>query len=81
VSQVPAGTVGSEEDLDDVVRREAVEETGLENVILDRFLGEQIGCRTLCNQTATKTPVHLSLNSPYCRRKYTPMRCRYEREG
>nr|MDQ2741228.1 NUDIX domain-containing protein [Chloroflexota bacterium] len=39
--QVPAGTVGLDEDPDDAALREAVEETGLENLTLDQFLGEQ----------------------------------------
>ncbi|HZU12500.1 MAG TPA: NUDIX domain-containing protein [Chloroflexota bacterium] len=39
--QVPAGTVEPGEDPADAVRREALEETGLPDLALVRFLGEQ----------------------------------------
>jgi 8-oxo-dGTP pyrophosphatase MutT (NUDIX family) len=38
--QVPAGTVAGGEEPDDAVLREAREETGLETLTLERFLGE-----------------------------------------
>lgn len=39
--QIPAGTVGPDEDPDRAVLREAAEETGLQSLVLERFLGEQ----------------------------------------
>ena len=40
--QVPAGTAGDDERLEDAVMREAFEETGLSGLVLVRFLGEQL---------------------------------------
>jgi len=40
--QVPAGTVKSSEDLATAVLREAQEETGLTDLVIESFLGEQI---------------------------------------
>jgi 8-oxo-dGTP diphosphatase len=40
--QVPAGTVEAEEDPDTAVMREAFEETGLTDITMVRFLGEQM---------------------------------------
>jgi 8-oxo-dGTP pyrophosphatase MutT (NUDIX family) len=40
--QIPSGTVGDREDLDDAVLREAFEETGLDNVRIESFLGTRV---------------------------------------
>jgi 8-oxo-dGTP diphosphatase len=44
--QVPAGTVQPGEDLDAAVLREATEETGLTDLVLVRFLGEEVRDRS-----------------------------------
>lgn len=40
--QVPAGTVRDGERLDEAVMREVAEETGLDDIVLIRYLGEQL---------------------------------------
>lgn len=40
--QVPGGTVDAGESLDEAVLREAFEETGLEDLVIVRYLGEQV---------------------------------------
>jgi 8-oxo-dGTP pyrophosphatase MutT (NUDIX family) len=40
--QIPSGTVGKEENLDRAVLREALEETGLDGLVIESYLGKRV---------------------------------------